>query len=77
MKKEYISPKIKVLDICGRRNLLDGIGVGGTVGDEGDIGFSKRNNFFDDEEQDFHYDVWDHQTNIKNVALLSAMPRFF
>lgn len=60
MKKEYISPKIKVLDICGRRNLLDGIGVGGTVGDGTQIGWSKRNNLFDEEEQDFHYDVWDH-----------------
>ena len=61
MKRVYISPKIKVLDICGRRNLLQqGIGVGGTVTEGGDIGFSKRNNFFDEEEQDFHYDVWEH-----------------
>ena len=61
MNKDYISPKIKVLDICGRRNLLDeGIGVGGAVSDPEAIGFSKRNGFFDDEEQDFHYDVWEH-----------------
>ena len=59
MKKEYICPKIKVLDICGRRNLLDGIGVGGTVDDGTQIGWSKRNNLFDEEEQDTHYNVWD------------------
>ena len=60
MKKEYISPKIKVLDICERRNLLDGITVSGTVDDDTQIGWSKLNNLFDEEEQDFHYDVWDH-----------------
>lgn len=59
-KRDYIQPKIKVLDICGRRNILDGITVGGTVGDGENIGWSKRNNLFDEEDEDFHYNVWEH-----------------
>ena len=59
-KRDYIQPKIKVLDICGRRNILDGITFGGTVDDGENIGWSKRNNLFDEKDEDFHYDVWEH-----------------
>lgn len=58
MKIDYISPKIKVLSICGRRNLLDSIGVGGTVNDEGDIGFSKRNDFEFEDNPNPRFNVW-------------------
>ena len=59
-KRDYIHPKIKILDIGGRRNLLDGIGIGGTVGGNGDIGFSKQNDFdLEAAPQSFHYNVWE------------------
>lgn len=59
-KRDYNQPKIKVLDICGRRSLLQGIHVGGTVtGEGGDIGFSKRNDLdFEDDSHISHYNVW-------------------
>lgn len=59
-KRNYIHPKIKMLDICGRRNLLQGMHVGGTVTGSDDIGFSKRNDLeMEAAPQNFHYNVWE------------------
>ena len=56
--RDYIQPKIKMLNSCGRRSLLQGMHVGGTVNDEGDIGFSKRNDFEFEDNPTPRYNVW-------------------
>lgn len=49
-KNEYITPRLRVVDVKSRYGLLQDIPVSnGTVSDEGDIGFSKDIDFDDDE----------------------------
>jgi len=49
MKKVYITPKVRSVDVKSRYGLLQDMPVsGGTVEDPGDIGFSKDADFDDD-----------------------------
>lgn len=53
-KKEYITPKVRSVDVRSRYGLLDEtmsetMSVGGIVSDPGDIGFSKGTDFDDDD----------------------------
>ena len=57
-KSSYIQPKTKILVFMGKHRLLDGIGVGGTVHEGGDIGFSKRHDFEFEDDPNPHYNVW-------------------
>ncbi len=50
MKKEYISPRLIVQNVYSKYGVLDGIGVGGSVANSGDIGFAKEQDF---DEEDF------------------------
>ncbi len=49
-KKEYITPKVRSVDVRSRYGLLDEtMSVGDIVSDRDDIGFSKGTDFDDDD----------------------------
>ena len=49
-KKEYITPKVRSVDVRSRYGLLDEtMSVGGIVSDRDNIGFSKGTDFDDDD----------------------------
>lgn len=59
-KNEYITPRLRVVDVKSRYGLLQDIPVSnGTVIDEGDIGFSKDIDFDDDEGVRGGSDIWE------------------
>lgn len=59
MKKDYISPKLRTVDVKSRYGLLQDMPVsGGTVSDPGDIGFSKGHDL-DDEDTGGDKGVWE------------------
>lgn len=59
MKKDYISPKLRTVDAKSRYGLLQHMSYGnGTIGDEGDIGFSKGHDL-DDEDTGGDKGVWE------------------
>lgn len=58
-KNLYITPKVRTVDVRNRYGLLQGMNVGGSVSDEGDIGFSKRTDFDDDDNTGGGKGVWE------------------
>lgn len=48
-KNLYITPKVRTVDVRSRYRLLQGMNVGGSISDPGDIGFSKGTDFDDDD----------------------------
>lgn len=48
-KNLYITPKVRTVDVRSRYGLLQGMNVGGSVSDGGDIGFSKGTDSDDDD----------------------------
>lgn len=58
MKQAYISPELNIYHIVGKEALLDpSLHVGGEVGDEGNIGFVKRDR--GGTERGGGHSVWD------------------
>lgn len=51
MKKDYINPECKTLNVKSRYGLMEEMTVSkGTISDESDIGFSKEQEYVDEED---------------------------
>lgn len=59
MKKAYINPECNILHMTGRYGFLEEMSYSkSTISDEGDIGFSKEQDF-DDDSDDERSSIWD------------------